>query len=74
MAQGDDGQEITRPGLMEMVAKKRGPALAAVAGQVRWPVLDDGSGGYLVAELSKLCGDPVLTPGRIFGQHGSWFA
>jgi hypothetical protein len=65
-AQGDDGEEITRPGLMEMVAKKRGPALAAVARQVRWPVLGDGSGRYLVAELSKLCGDLVLTPEWIF--------
>jgi hypothetical protein len=28
--------------LMEMVAKKRGPALATVARQVRWSVLGDG--------------------------------
>jgi hypothetical protein len=41
-AQGDDGKEIARPGLMEMVTNKRGPALATVARQVRWSVLGDG--------------------------------
>ena len=33
-AQGDDDKEIARPGLMEMVANKRGPVLAMVARQV----------------------------------------
>jgi len=41
-AQGDYCKEIARPGLMEMVANKRGPALATVARQVRWSVLGDG--------------------------------
>jgi hypothetical protein len=64
-SQGDDGEEVARPGLMEMVAKKRGPTLTTVARQVRRSVLGDSPWRYLVAQLSKLPGDSVLAPQRV---------
>jgi hypothetical protein len=50
-----------------MVAQKRGPTLPTVARQALGSVLGDGSWRYLVAKLSKLGGDFVLTPERVFG-------
>ena len=64
-AQGDYCKKIARPGLMEMVANKRGPALATVARQVRWSVLGDGPRRDVVSKLSKFRGDAVLTPKRV---------
>ena len=64
-SQGDDGEEVARPGLMEMVAKKRGPTLTTVARQVRRSVLGDSPWRYLVAQLSKLPDDSVLAPQRV---------
>jgi hypothetical protein len=52
---------------MEMVAQKRGPTLPTVARQVRRTVLGDSPRRYLVAKPSKLGGDFVLTPERVFG-------
>jgi hypothetical protein len=40
-SQGDDGEEVARPGLVEMVAQKRGPTLTTVARQVPWSVFGD---------------------------------
>jgi hypothetical protein len=51
---------------MEMVANKRGPALATGARQVRWSVLGDGPRRDVVSKLSKFRGDSVLTPKRVF--------
>jgi hypothetical protein len=72
--QGDDGEKVARPGLMEMVADKGGPGLATVARQVRRSILGDGPRRDLVAKLAKLPGDSVLTPERIFlpipANHG----
>jgi hypothetical protein len=56
--------EVTA-GLMEMVAKKRGPTLTTVAGQVRRSVPGDSPWRYLVAQLSKLPGDSVFAPQRV---------
>ena len=64
-AQRDDGKEIACPGLMEVVANKRGPALATVARQVWWSVLGDGPRRDAVTKLSKFCGDSVLSLKRV---------
>ena len=40
--QGDGGEEVTRPGLMDMVADEGGPGLATVARQLRRSILGDG--------------------------------
>ena len=64
--QGDDGEEVTRLGLMDMVADEGGPGLTTVARQVGRSILGDGSRRHLVAKLAKLPGDSVLAPEGIF--------
>src|ERR1017187_3980424 len=49
-----------------MVADKGGPGLPTVAREVRWSIFGHGPRRDLVAELSKLTGDSVLTPERVF--------
>jgi hypothetical protein len=68
---GDDGEEITGPGLVKVVAYERHPPLPASARQPRRPVLRHCAGRDNVAELGQLTADHVLVPGCVVTPHAA---
>ena len=68
---GDDGEEITGPGLVKVVAYERHPPLPASARQPRRSVLGHRAGGDNVAQLGQLAADHVLAPGCVVTPHAA---
>jgi hypothetical protein len=68
-SRGDEDEEVTRPGLVQVVADERGPALAALSVEVGRAVLRDGARRDLVSECGQFGGDDLLTPGGVLAPH-----
>src|ERR1022692_193310 len=68
-SRGDEDEEVTGPGLVQVVADERSPALATLSVEVGRAVLRDGARGDLVAELGQFGGDDLLTPGGVLAPH-----
>jgi hypothetical protein len=63
-SRGDEDEEVTGPGLVQVVADERSPALATLSVEIGRAILRDGARGDLVAELGQFGGDDLLTVGR----------
>ena len=68
-SRGHEDEEVTGPGLVQVVADERSPALATRSVEIGRAVLGDGARRDLVAELGQFGVDDLMTPGGVLAPH-----
>lgn len=66
---GHEDEEVAGPGLAEVIADERGPALSSLPVQASRAVLGGRARRDDVAQLGKLGRDDLLSPGRVLAPH-----